>query len=333
MKWKRMEMPSKLEPEKETLTGTYGKFVAEPFERGYGQTIGTALRRVLLSSIQAAAVTSVKIDGVSHEFGTLTGVSEDVTEIILNIKQLKLRLNGFNQKKIELEVKGQKVVKASDIKEDAEIEIINPDLVICTLSNPSAKIHIEMTVDSGRGYVTAEQNKKEDSPIGAIAVDSIYTPVNKINFKVENTRVGQITDYEKLVLEIWTDGRIKPEDALSFAAKIMRDHLPIFINIEEDMEVEEETPVDKDKEKLKEILKKSVDELELSVRSANCLKVAGIKSIGELVSKSESDMLKYRNFGKKSLKEIADILGTMGLSFGMNLSPEILEEFRTETPE
>jgi len=322
MKWKRMEMPTKLEVDKDSLSLTYGKFVAEPFERGYGQTIGTAIRRVLLSSIQAAAVTSIKIDGVSHEFGTIEGVAEDVTEIILNIKQLKLKLHGQSQKKIFLTATGKKDVKAKDIKQDAEMEIVNPELVLCTLTNSNSKINIEMVVDMGRGYVTAEVNKKEEMPIGTLAIDSIFTPVNKVNFTVENTRVGQITDYEKIVLEIWTDGRIKPEDALSFSAKIMRDHLSIFINVEEDMEVEEEAPVDKDMEKLKEILKKSVDELELSVRSANCLKVAGISSIIELVSKSEGDMLKYRNFGKKSLKEIADILGTMGLSFGMKVDAE-----------
>ncbi|MEI7904069.1 MAG: DNA-directed RNA polymerase subunit alpha [Candidatus Firestonebacteria bacterium] len=322
MKWKRMEMPNKLEVDKDSLSDKYGKFVAEPFERGYGQTIGTAIRRVLLSSIQAAAVTTIKIDGVQHEFGTVEGVAEDVTEIILNIKQLKLKLHGQSQKKIQLTVSGEKTVKAKDIKQDAELEIVNPELTLCTLTNSNSKINIEMTVDVGRGYVTAETNKKEDNPIGTLAIDSIFTPVTKVNFTVENTRVGQITDYEKLVLEVWTDGRIKPEDALSFTAKILRDHLSIFINVEEDMEVEEEAPVDKDMEKLKEILKKSVDELELSVRSANCLKVAGIQTIIELVSKSEGDMLKYRNFGKKSLKEIADILGTMGLSFGMKVDAE-----------
>jgi DNA-directed RNA polymerase subunit alpha len=323
MKWKRMEMPSKLEVEKETLTPSYGKFVAEPFERGYGQTIGNSIRRVLLSSIQAAAVTSVKIDGVLHEFGTVEGVSEDVTEIILNIKQLRIKLQGGGPKKIYLSAEGAKTVKAGDIKQDADMEIVNPEMTIATLTSSNSKINMEMMVDVGRGYVRSDDNKKEDNPIGMIAIDSIFTPVTKVNYTVENTRVGQITDYEKLVLEIETDGRIKPEDALSYAAKIMRDHLTIFINVEEDMEVEEEAPVDQDREKMKDVLKKSVEELELSVRSANCLKVAGIKSISELVQKTEADMLKYRNFGKKSLKEISDILGTMGLSFGMKLEPGV----------
>lgn len=326
MKWKRMEIPTKLEVEKETLTSLYGKFTAEPFERGYGQTIGNSLRRVLLSSIQAAAVTSVKIDNVLHEFGTIKGVIEDATEIILNIKQLKIKLHGNAPKKIYLSAEGEKVVKAGDIKQDPEIEIVNKDLVIANLTSSDAKLNIEMTVEVGRGYVTAEENKKEENPIGTIPVDSIFTPVTKVNFNVENTRVGQITDYEKLILEIWTDGRIKPEEALSYTSKILKDHLTAFISVEEEMEVEEEPQVDKPREKMKELMKKSVEELELSVRSANCLKVAGIKYISDLVQKTEGDMLKYRNFGKKSLKEISDILKSMGFSFGMELDNELLSE-------
>ena len=326
MKWKRMEMPNKLEIEKETLTNIYGKFLAEPFERGYGRTIGNSMRRVLLSSIQAAAVTSIKIDNVLHEFGTIEGVIEDVTHIILNIKQLKVKLHGNAPKKIYLTVEGEKVAKAGDIKQDAEVEIVNQDLVIANLTSVNAKLNIEMIIDVGRGYVTAEENKKEEYSIGIIPIDSIFTPVTKVNFNVDNTRVGQITDYERLVLEIWTDGRIKPEEALSYASKILKDHLTVFISVEEDLEIEEEPKIDKNKEKMIDLLRKSVEELELSVRSANCLKVAGIKTIGDLVQKTEADMLKYRNFGKKSLKEISDMLIQMGFSFGMNLDTEVVSE-------
>jgi DNA-directed RNA polymerase subunit alpha len=326
MKWKRMEIPGKLEIEKETLSGTYGKFIAEPFERGFAHTVGNSLRRVLLSSIQTAAVVAIKIDRVTSEFGTIEGVIEDVTDIILNMKQLKIKLHGNAPKKIYINVEGEKVVKASDIKEDAEIEIINPDLVIANITKAGMKFNVEMTVDVGRGYNRASENKRDDYPVGTIAIDSIFTPVTKVNFTVENTRVGQITDYEKLVLEIWTDGRIKPEVSLSYAAKITRDHLATFINVEDDMEIEDEPTFDKSREKVKELMKKSVDEMELSVRSANCLRVAGIKTIEELVTKSETDMLKYRNFGKKSLKEISDILITMGLSFGMSQGSSQLDD-------
>ncbi|OGF51251.1 MAG: DNA-directed RNA polymerase subunit alpha [Candidatus Firestonebacteria bacterium RIFOXYA2_FULL_40_8] len=332
MKWKRMEMPKSLEVDSSTLTGVYGKFVAEPFERGYGQTVGTALRRVLLSSIQAAAVTSIKIENVLHEFGTIKGVLEDVTHIILNVKQIKINLHGNAPKKLTLNVEGAKTVTAGDITPDAEIEIVNPELVIATTTSASSKLVIEFVVDTGRGYVVSEDNKKEGTPIGVIPVDSIFTPVTRVNYTVENTRVGQQTDYEKLVLEIWTDGRIKPEEALSYAAKIMKDHLAVFIGNEDELVMEDESSVDKNNAQMEEMLKKSVDELELSVRSANCLKIAGIKSIDELVKKSENEMLKYRNFGKKSLKEISDILKSMGLAFNMDLdSPDIPED--CELPE
>ena len=331
MKWKRMEMPTKLDIEKETLSNFYGKFIAEPFERGYGQTIGNSLRRVLLSSIQAPAVTAIKIENVLHEFGTIEGVVEDVTGIILNIKQLKIKLHGNAPKKIYLIAEKEKVVKASDIKQDPEIEIVNPDLVIANLTSDNARLNMEMLVDVGKGYATSEENKKEEYPIGMIPIDSIFTPVTKVNFNVENTRVGQITDYERLILEIWTDGRVKPEEALSYASKILKDHLTVFISVEEEIEVEEEPKIDKNKERLKELLKKSVDELELSVRSSNCLKVAGIKTILDLVRKTESEMLEYKNFGKKSLKEISDMLKGMGLSFGMTIDPDVLSEVISST--
>jgi DNA-directed RNA polymerase subunit alpha len=331
MKWKRMEMPTKLDIEKETLSNFYGKFIAEPFERGYGQTIGNSLRRVLLSSIQAPAVTAIKIENVLHEFGTIEGVVEDVTGIILNIKQLKIKLHGNAPKKIYLIAEKEKVVKASDIKQDPEIEIVNPDLVIANLTSDNARLNMEMLVDVGKGYATSEENKKEEYPIGMIPIDSIFTPVTKVNFNVENTRVGQITDYERLILEIWTDGRVKPEEALSYASKILKDHLTVFISVEEEIEMEEEPKIDKNKERLKELLKKSVDELELSVRSSNCLKVAGIKTILDLVRKTESEMLEYKNFGKKSLKEISDMLKGMGLSFGMTIDPDVLSEVISST--
>jgi len=326
-----MEMPTKLDIEKETLSNFYGKFIAEPFERGYGQTIGNSLRRVLLSSIQAPAVTAIKIENVLHEFGTIEGVVEDVTGIILNIKQLKIKLHGNAPKKIYLIAEKEKVVKASDIKQDPEIEIVNPDLVIANLTSDNARLNMEMLVDVGKGYATSEENKKEEYPIGMIPIDSIFTPVTKVNFNVENTRVGQITDYERLILEIWTDGRVKPEEALSYASKILKDHLTVFISVEEEIEVEEEPKIDKNKERLKELLKKSVDELELSVRSSNCLKVAGIKTILDLVRKTESEMLEYKNFGKKSLKEISDMLKGMGLSFGMTIDPDVLSEVISST--
>lgn len=326
MKWKRMEMPKSMEVDSGTLTDKYGKFIAEPFERGYGQTVGTALRRVLLSSIQTAAITSIKIENVLHEFGTIKGVTEDVTQIILNVKQIKIKLLGNSPRKLHLKAEGEKTVTAGDITTDPEIEIVNPEQVIATLTSASAKLEIEFAVDTGRGYVVSEDNKKEEDSIGVIPVDSIFTPVTRVNYTVENTRVGQRTDFEKLIVEIWTDGRIKPEDALSYSAQIMKEHLAIFGD-DGELVMEEESSVDKNAVQMEEILKKSVDELELSVRSANCLKVAGIKYIGELVTKSEPEMLKYRNFGKKSLKEISEILKGMGLSFNMDLdSPDIPED-------
>jgi DNA-directed RNA polymerase subunit alpha len=318
MKWKTLEKPKRLDYERETLSPTYGRFHAEPFERGYAISIGNSLRRVLLSSIQAAAVTSVKIEGVLHEFSSVPGVVEDTTDIILNLKQVKLKLAGDGPKKLRLSASGDREVTARDIVADGDVEILNPDLHLATLSERDAKLEMEIEVDTGRGYATADRNKREDMPVGVVPVDSLFSPVTRVKIATENTRVGQMTDYEKLIMEIWTDGRIKPEDALAHAAKILKDHLQIFINFEEEPE-EAITEVDSEREKQRELMGRSVDELELSVRSSNCLKNANIKTIGDLVVKTESEMLKYRNFGRKSLNEIKEILTEMGLSLGMKI--------------
>jgi DNA-directed RNA polymerase subunit alpha len=317
MKWKALEKPKRLDYDRETLSATYGKFYAEPFERGYAVTIGNSLRRILLSSIQAAAVTSVRIEGVLHEFSSIPGVAEDSTDIILNLKQLKLKMEGDGPKTIRLSVSGDKEVTARDIKTDATIEIINPDLHIATLTERDAKLELEMEVDMGRGYVSSDKNKRDDMPVGTIPMDSLFSPVTRVRIDAENTRVGQMTDYDKLVMEIWTDGRIKPEDALAHASKLLKDHLQIFINFEEEPE-EAVSHVDDEKGKMRDLLSRSVDELELSVRSSNCLKNANIKTIGDLVTKSEAEMLKYRNFGRKSLNEIKEIITEMGLELGMS---------------
>lgn len=322
--WKDFEMPKRLVCDESTYTQTYGKFVAEPFERGYGTTLGNALRRVLLSSIEGSAVTSVKIDSIQHEFSSLPGIVEDVTEIILNIKKLVLLSHSRQPKVIEIKAEKKGEVKASDIIHDDTIEIINPDLLIATLTK-NAKFHVEMEVGRGRGYYPAEKNKKEGQPIGVIPIDSVFTPVAKVNFHVENTRVGQITDYDKLILEIWTNGSVSPKDALLYASHILQKHLDIFVNFGKLPAEEEEEQVKVDEE-LYGKLKMPVSELELSVRSANCLKEAKIRTIGELVQKTEAEMLKYRNFGKKSLAEIQEIIGGMGLSLGIKIDKKLLKK-------
>jgi len=314
---KDFQIPKKLESETETLTATYGKFYAEPFERGFGTTIGNSLRRILLSSIAGAAVTSVKIEGVLHEFSTIPGVKEDVTDIVLNIKNLRFKLHTDRPKTVRLRKKGPGEAKAKDIIHDADVEVLNPDLHIATLDK-EANLDIEMVIRIGSGYMPAERNKEEGMPIGVIPVDSIFTPVKKVNFTVENARVGRITDYDKLIMEIWTDGGVKPEDALAYAAKILKDHLAIFINFDESIEPVLEQVEDKKTEFNKHLLR-SVHELELSVRAANCLKNANIKTIGDLVQRSESEMLRTKNFGRKSLNEIKEILTEMGLSLGMKV--------------
>jgi DNA-directed RNA polymerase subunit alpha len=315
--WKELIKPKKLDVERETLTPFYGKFYAEPFERGFGITIGNSLRRILLSSLQGAAITSVKIDGVLHEFTSIPDVKEDVTDIILNLKEIKVKLHTDGPKTIRIEAKGEGLVKASDIITDETVEITNRDHPIATLP-PDGKLKMEMVVKRGKGYVPAEKNKEEGQPIGTIPIDAIFSPVTKVNYTVTNARVGQITDYDKLTLEVWTNGCVRPEDAVAYAAKILKDQLSIFINFEEEPETEEEE-LEEEQEKLNEHLFKSVDELELSVRSANCLKHANIKLIGELVQKTESEILATKNFGRKSLNEIKEILAEMGLSLGMKL--------------
>lgn len=322
--WKDFEMPKKLLCDESTSTETYGKFIAEPFERGYGTTLGSALRRILLSSIEGSAVTSVKIDSVQHEFSSIPGVVEDVTEIILNIKKLILRSHSRQPKVIEIKAEKKGEVNAEDIIHDETIEIINPDLLIASLTK-NTKFHIEMEVGKGRGYYPAEKNKKEGQPIGVIPIDSVFTPVTKVNFHVENTRVGQITDYDKLILEIWTNGSISPKDALLYASHILQKHLDIFVNFGKLPKEEEEEEVRVDEE-LYTKLRMPVSELELSVRSANCLKEAKIRTIGELVQKTEAEMLKYRNFGKKSLAEIQEIISRMGLSLGIKIDKKLLKK-------
>jgi DNA-directed RNA polymerase subunit alpha len=317
--WKGFQKPKRLEVEPETLTATYGKFYAQPFERGFGTTIGNALRRVLLSSIEGAAITAVKIEGVLHEFSSLPGVVEDVTDIILNLKQIPIKMHTTEEKMLTVDVTRKGQVTAADLQGDSTIEILEPDAPIATLSE-NGKLQMEMRVSMGRGYVSADKNFDEDMGIGYIPIDSVHSPVRRVNYHVEAARIGQATDYDRLVLEVWTNGTVSPADAIGLAATLLRDHLTIFVNAEVETALEGagegELP-----ENLAEYLNKSVDELELSVRSANCLKNAGIRTIRDLVQKSERDMLETKNFGRKSLNEIKDILRPMGLSLGMELEP------------
>lgn len=313
--WRDLIKPKRLEATE--LTEVYGKFVAEPFERGFGTTLGNSLRRVLLSSLQGAAITSVRIKNVQHEFSSILGVTEDVTDIILNLKGVKVRLHGHDNRNLRVVQKGAGTIKAGDILTDSNVEILNPEHHIATCGDET-DLEIDLTVALGKGYVAAEKNRAEDAPVGTIPVDAIFSPVQKVNYTVANARVGQMTDYDKLTLEVNTDGSVKPEDAVAYAAKILKEQLQIFINFDEaDEPVEED--IDEDSYKINENLYRSVEELELSVRSANCLKNAQINLIGELVEKSEAEMLKTQNFGRKSLNEIKDILAEMGLSLGMKL--------------
>ncbi|MFC1594421.1 DNA-directed RNA polymerase subunit alpha [Candidatus Omnitrophota bacterium] len=326
IKWKDFQMPKRLECDEAAHTSFYGKFIAEPFERGYGVTLGNSLRRILLSSIEGSAVTSVKIGGVLHEFSTMPGVLEDMTDIILNIKSLVLRSHAKTPKTIYIKASKKGVVTAKDIITDETIEIINPDLHIATLTQDT-KFNVEMEVARGRGYVTAEANKKEEQAIGVIPIDSVFTPVKRVNFHSENTRVGQRTDYDRLILEIWTNGGIAPKDALLYASHIMQRHLDVFVNFGQlPEEEEEEEEVSAEEKELYEKLRLPISELELSVRSANCLREANIKMIGDLVKKTESELLGFRNFGKKSLTEINDLLKGMGLSLGMKVDNKKLRE-------
>ena len=317
MFWKGFQKPKRLEAENETLTATFGRFHAQPFERGYGTTIGSALRRVLLSSIEGAAVTAVKIEGVLHEFSSVPGVVEDTTDIILNLKQIPIRSHSTHAETLTLNAVGPGEVKAGDIQGSSNVEILDPTVHVATLSE-EGKLAIEMRLQRGRGYISADRNFDEDLAIGYIPVDSVHSPVLKVNYRVEDARLGQATDYDKLILEVWTNGSVAPADAVAAAAKLLKDHMAIFINFEETPEEELDFPTTED-ERLLEQLNRSVEELELSVRSYNCLKNADIKLIGDLVTRTEAEMLKTKNFGRKSLNEIKDLLAEMGLSLGMSI--------------
>ena len=319
--WRDFATPKRLICDEDTATDTYAKFMAEPFERGYGMTIGNGLRRVLISSIEGAAVTSIKIDGVLHEFSAVPGVLEDVTQIVLNVKQLVLRSHSRQPKTIVIEKDKKGPVTAADLQTDETIEVANPYLQICTLTKP-VKFRMELEVSRGRGYVPAEKNKKEGQAIGVIAVDALFSPVKRVNFSVEDTRVGQVTDYDRLNLEVWTNGAMTPKDALLYASNILQRHLDLFVNYGTLPEEPEEAAPVSVNEELQEKLKTPISELELSVRSANCLREAKILTIGELVNKSTAELLKYRNFGKKSLTEIEELLNGMGLSVGMGSAEE-----------
>ena len=325
MLWRDFAMPKKLVCEESSRTDTYGKFVAEPFERGFGTTVGNSLRRVLISSIEGAAVTSLKIDGVLHEFSTIPGILEDVTQVVLNIKQLVLRSHSRQPKTVVIERTKKGAVTAGDITTDETIEVINPALHLCTLTK-AQPLRMELEVSRGRGYVPAEKRRKEDQVIGAIPVDALFSPVKRVDFSVEETRVGQVTDYDRLLLEIWTNGAMTPKDALLYASNIFQRHLDLFVNfgvLPEEPEEEAPSPVS---EELLEKLHTPISELELSVRAANCLREAKIHTIGELVQKNPQELLKYRNFGKKSLAEIEELLKGMSLSLGMTAPAQLASE-------
>jgi DNA-directed RNA polymerase subunit alpha len=318
MLWKGFQRPKRLEFERETANDRFGRFYAQPFERGWGTTIGNTLRRVLLSSIEGAAVTAVKIDGVQHEFSPIPGVVEDATDIILNLKSVPLKVHTDETKTLYIRVDRPGEVRARDIEVDQDVEILEPDAHIATVAD-KGKLHMELRVKRGRGYVAADKNFDEDLGIGWIPIDSVHSPVKKVNYLVEAARVGQATDYDKLTLDIWTNGAISPSDALSLSARLVRDHLSIFISVGESGESESESAQESAPAVTNENLDKSVEELELSVRSYNCLKNANIRTLRELVTKTEAEMLKTKNFGRKSLNEIKEILSSMGLSLGMRL--------------
>jgi DNA-directed RNA polymerase subunit alpha len=317
MKPKNFQMPRSVQID--TLSDSYGRFTVQPLERGFGTTIGNALRRVLLSSIEGAAIKAVKIEGVQHEFSTLEGVVEDVTDIILNLKEVNVKLLEGEEKIIHIKKEGQGELKAGDLQVDAEIEIMNPDQHIAGLDRDGV-LDMEITIGMGRGYVLSESNKSADQPMGTIVLDSAFSPVRKIHYDVDNARVGQQTDYDKLTLDVWTSGVVRPDDAVAHAAKTLKDHLELFINFDEEPEEELEEVVDEATQRIAQMLKMQVEELELSVRSANCLKAADIVTLQDLVVRPESEMLKFRNFGRKSLNELNAILEGMGLSFGMEVS-------------
>ena len=327
----RFEMPKRLVKEESSATPTYAKFMAEPFETGYGHTIGNSLRRVLLSSLEGAAITSVKLDGAMHEFTTVEGVVEDVTDIVLNLKKIKFKAHTREEQTLLLSVNKDGQITAGDIELNQNIELVNPDQVICTLDKKK-KFEMELAVKIGRGFLPGDENKKPEQAIGVIAIDSLFSPVTRVRYAVESARVGQRTDYDRLLIEIWTDGRISPDDALTQASAILQHHLDVFVGYDKNaVEFEEaELKQDDDKSKLKKLLNMSVNEIELSVRAANCLNNANITTVGQLAMKTEAEMLKYRNFGKKSLNEIKDKLQALGLSLGMNIDPELLEAPKEE---
>jgi len=314
--WHTVIKPKRLEVEEETLTPFYGRFTAEPFERGFGITLGNSLRRIMIASLQGAAITAVRIEGILHEFSTIPGVREDVTEIVLNLKEVRLKLHSEGPETVYIKAKGEGEITARDIIENSNVEVLNPDLHIATLA-ADATLNMELTVNRGQGYCPAEKNRHPNQPIGTIPIDSIFSPIRKINYNVTHARVGQITDYDKLTMEIWTDGSVNPEDAVAHAAKILQTQLKLFINFEEEIEPLEE--VKPKTTQWPEGLYRSIDELELSVRSSNCLRNANIRAIWELVQKTEPEMLKTKNFGRKSLNEIKEILAEMGLTLGMKL--------------
>lgn len=327
----RFEMPRQIVKDEAEVTETYAKYIAEPFEAGYGRTIGNSLRRVLLSSLEGAAIASVKIEGALHEFCNLPGVVEDVTDIVLNFKQVLLKMYTREPRKLKISVKGPGEVTAGNIQTDGSIEVLNPDHHIATLDK-DGKFEAELEIKVGRGYCPADWNKKEEQIIGLIPIDSLFSPVRRVKYAVENTRVGRRTDYDKLVLEIWTDGRITPDESLTLSAAILRHHLDVFVSYDKDLvEFEEsEKQIDPEREELRKKLSISVNEIELSVRAANCLNNANITTVGELAQKTESEMLKYRNFGKKSLNEIKQKLSELGLTLGMTFDVEMLKQKNTE---
>ena len=327
----RFEMPKRLTKDETTATDTYARFIAEPFETGYGHTIGNSIRRVLLSSLEGAAITSVKIDGAMHEFAVVEGVVEDVTEIVLNLKKVKFKASSRETQTLLLSVNKDGVVTAADIQINQNLELVNPTQHICTLDKKK-KLEMELEVRIGRGFCAGDENKKPGQAIGVIAIDSLFSPVTRVRYGVEAARVGQRTDYDRLVVEIWTDGRITPDDAVTQASAILQHHLDVFVGYDKNaVEFEEVADrQDDDKSKLKKLLNMSVNEIELSVRAANCLNNANITSVGQLAMKSESEMLKYRNFGKKSLNEIKDKLTALGLSLGMTFEQDILEALKDD---
>ena len=326
MNWPNLKMPESIELDESTYTNSYGKFIVQPLERGFGITIGNALRRVLLSSLPGSAITSIRLEDVLHEFSTIPGVIEDTAEIILNLKQVRIKLINKRPDKVVLDLKGERELKSSDLMaESNDFEVLNPDLHIATL-NKEADFRLELKIGRGKGYVPAEENRLPDQPIGTIPIDAIFSPVNKVSFEIEATRVGQKVDFERLIMEINTDGGITPDDALTYAGKILKDHIQLFINFDIEPEQEESPEVDEEVLRIRKLLRLTVDELELSVRSHNCLMAANIKTIGDLVGRDEQEMLKFRNFGRKSLSELNKILEDKGLYFGMDVDKYLKSE-------